>query len=125
RFRRSRLRPGKRTCKPGSVSSAEADGMAIHLGRASPRASSDLPGNPGPPCGGPFGRTALGVALFGLAPDGVCRAVRVATNAVSSYLAVSPLPLDSALRPRPGRAPNYEWRFAFCCTFRRLAAPGR
>jgi len=31
-------------------------------------------------------------SLFGLAPDGVYRAVRVATNAVSSYLAVSPLP---------------------------------
>lgn len=32
-------------------------------------------------------------SLFGLAPDGVYRAVRVATSAVSSYLAVSPLPV--------------------------------
>ena len=31
-------------------------------------------------------------SLFGLAPDGVYRAVRVTTNAVSSYLAVSPSP---------------------------------
>src|SRR5256885_7553620 len=30
--------------------------------------------------------------LFGLAPDGVFRAVGIAADAVSSYLAVSPLP---------------------------------
>jgi len=30
--------------------------------------------------------------LFGLAPDGVCLASDVTTGAVSSYLAVSPLP---------------------------------
>jgi len=30
--------------------------------------------------------------LFGLAPDGVCIAIGIATNAVSSYLAFSPLP---------------------------------
>src|SRR5690606_30719096 len=44
---------GKRTCKPGFVSpSAEAeDGMAIPLGRALLRASSDLPGNPAAPRG--------------------------------------------------------------------------
>ncbi len=36
--------------------------------------------------------TTLEIALFGLAPDGVCPAIPVAGNAVSSYLAVSPLP---------------------------------
>ena len=33
--------------------------------------------------------------LFGLAPSGVCLAVRVTTNAVVSYTAVSPLPVSS------------------------------
>jgi hypothetical protein len=44
----SRFLEGKRTCKPGFVSppSCEDDGMAIPLGRASRRASSNLPGNP-------------------------------------------------------------------------------
>jgi hypothetical protein len=31
--------------------------------------------------------------LFGLAPDGVCPATDVTTRAVSSYLAISPLPI--------------------------------
>jgi len=35
------------------------------------------------------------VSLFGLAPGGVCLALDVATEAVSSYLAVSPLPADA------------------------------
>jgi len=34
----------------------------------------------------------LNVSLFGLAPNGVCRALNVAIQAVSSCLAVSPLP---------------------------------
>lgn len=34
----------------------------------------------------------LNVSLFGLAPNGVCRALNVTIQAVSSYLAVSPLP---------------------------------
>jgi hypothetical protein len=33
------------------------------------------------------------VSLFGLAPDGVYPATDVATSAVSSYLAISPLPV--------------------------------
>lgn len=37
----------------------------------------------------------LSGGLFGLAPDGVCRAPDVTTRAVSSYLAVSPLPKES------------------------------
>ena len=56
---------------------------AIHLGPASPRASSDLPG---PGAGHAHG------SLFGLAPGGVCPAVSVTTNAVRSYRTFSPLP---------------------------------
>ena len=35
------------------------------------------------------------VPLFGLAPGGVCHAFRVATKAVSSYLAISTLPVSA------------------------------
>ena len=56
---------------------------AIHLGRASPHASSNLPGNR-------TGRTI--VPLFGLAPDGVYPATPVARRAVRSYRTISPLP---------------------------------
>lgn len=38
------------------------------------------------------GRAALDASLFGLAPNGVYPAVPVTRNAVSSYLAISPLP---------------------------------
>ena len=58
-----------------------------------------------------LGRTVLKAALFGLAPDGVYPATRLTAGAVSSYLAVSPLPLSR--------------RFVFCGTFHRLAASGR
>ena len=54
--------------------------------------------------------------LLGLAPDEVYRAVPVTRNAVSSYLAISPL---------PRRAETRTGRFAFCCTFCRVSAPGR
>ena len=53
------------------------------------------------------GRTAP-CPLFGLAPDGVCRAASLALGAVGSYPAFSPLP-----RPKP-------WRFIFCGTFRQV-----
>jgi hypothetical protein len=86
-----------------------SDGMAIPLGRASRRASSNLPGNLR---GLRRARTDRStVALFGLAPDGVYPATRLTAGAVSSYLAVSPLPLSR--------------RFVFCGTFHRLAASGR
>ena len=79
---------------------------AIHLGRWSPIASCSLPADSA-------GR--LNVCLFGLAPDGVCHAIPVARNAVSSYLtrlaasptvladvrAISTLP-DPVLRPAIG-----------------------
>jgi hypothetical protein len=56
---------------------------AIPLGVPLPARSSSLPGS---------SASHAQASLFGLAPDGVCRAVRVTTAAVSSYLAVSPLP---------------------------------
>ena len=63
---------------------------AIYLGRPLRDDSSSLPGthsgtdraggvNPGP--------------LFGLAPGGVCRAIDLTADAVSSYLTISPLPV--------------------------------
>ena len=56
----------------------------IHLGHASPRASSSLPG-PG------AGRTLR--SLFGLAPSGVYPAIAVTSDAVRSYRTFSPLPV--------------------------------
>ena len=44
--------------------------------------------------------------LFGLAPGGVCRAVRVAASAVRSYRTLSPLP-----RSRKTRAVCFLWHF--------------
>ena len=57
--------------------------VIIPLGYTSPRTSSDLPESGA-------GHT-IGF-LFGLAPGGVCPAVRVTTNAVRSYHTISPLP---------------------------------
>ena len=77
----------------------------IHLGYMSPYTSSNLPGYSA-------GHTI--VSLFGLAPDGVCRAVTCYQG-------------RGALLPHPftltdGRTRR---RFTFCCTFRRLAPPRR
>jgi len=57
--------------KPSSVSSSgpPEKAMIIHLGQQLPVASSNLPGN--------FGRAALIVSLFGLAPNGVYQAFPV------------------------------------------------
>ena len=77
-------------------------------------------------------------SLFGLAPDGVYRAVRVATSAVSSYLAVSPLPvpfsiiagafapalLEKTLPPLRAAKSGHR-RSVLCGTFHRLTASGR
>ena len=73
---------------------------AIHLGCASPRTSSDLPGNHA-------GR--MNVPLFGLAPGGVYPAAPVTSRAVRSYRTISPLP-----------APERR-RYIFCGTFHGLA----
>jgi len=57
--------------------------VIIPLGYTSPCTSSDLP------------ESGAGLTigfLFGLAPGGVCPAVRVTTNAVRSYRTFSPLP---------------------------------
>jgi len=58
----------------------------IHLGQASPPASSDLPG-PG------AGHTTR--SLFGLAPGGVYPATPVTRSAVRSYRTFSPLPVKA------------------------------
>ena len=55
----------------------------IPLVDALPRRSSSLPGD---------SASSLNVPLFGLAPDGVYRAVTVTSAAVGSYPTVSPLP---------------------------------
>ena len=75
---------------------------AIHLGPASPRASSDLPG---PGAGHAHG------SLFGLAPGGVYPATAVASGAVRSYRTFSPLPGGS----------KAAGRYLFCGTFRSRA----
>lgn len=77
---------------------------AIPLGVPLPARSSSLPGSDA---------SSANASLFGLAPDGVYRAVRVAASAVSSYLAVSPL-------PDPDACAAGHRRSALCCTFRRL-----
>ena len=59
----------------------------IPLGRLSPAASSNLPGDNA-------GRA--NASLFGLAPSGVYRATPVASRAVRSYRTLSPLPVPVA-----------------------------
>ena len=78
---------------------------AIHLGPASPRASSDLPG---PGAGHAHG------SLFGLAPGGVYPATAVASGAVRSYRTFSPLPTGGPVG-----------RYVFCGTFHRFAPSRR
>ena len=87
--------------------------MTISLDESLPTASSDLPGISN--SRGPQPVLADGF-LLGLAPDEVYRAIPVTRNAVSSYLAISPL---------PRRAETRAGRFAFCCTVCRVSAPGR
>jgi hypothetical protein len=61
--------------------------MIIYLGCRSPGTSCNLPGN--------FGGQPLPVSLFGFAPGGVYPAFHVTMEAVSSYLAISPLPVSA------------------------------
>ena len=56
----------------------------IHLGRTLLPGSSDLPGSKA--------ERAAPPPLFGLAPRGVCPAIRITSNAVRSYRTFSPLP---------------------------------
>ena len=100
--------------------------MAIHLGRASLRASRDQPGRLGPETRpAPALRRRGAPSLFGLAPDGACRAAPVARSAVRSYRTLSPLPAPVA--PADGR--QARRRSAFCGAFpgkaRRPAEPAR
>ena len=104
-------------------------GTVIHLGPASPPASSDLPG---PGAGHTKG------SLCGLAPGGVYPATGVTARAVRSYRTFSPLPATyPRSAPRPG-TPPLAWcsralnrprvgdrRYVFCGTFRRLTPPRR
>jgi len=103
----------ERVCRPDSV--RRRTGVTIiRLGGRLPGRSSHLPARSGePPCAARRPRACL----FDVAPDGVWRAGPVATSAVSSYLAVSPLPSGPADRPPLGRC-------AFCSTFRRPGPRG-
>ena len=74
----------------------------IPLGRASPRASSDLPGSHAGRMSGP----KPNAPLFGLAPDGVYPATSVASGAVRSYRTISPLPA-----PEGAWAVYFLWHF--------------
>ncbi len=93
-------------------------GMAIHLGRPSPDASSDQPGRLARKPAYRRPKAAGGAPpLFGLAPGGVYSAASVAACAVRSYRTLSPLPAS------PERGP--DGRFAFCGTFPGVAPAGR
>ncbi len=105
-----RFRRGSRWGTPVSrVLCRRKSAMTIYLCAPLLAASSDLPELLPDRRPGHFEKCGV---LLGLAPDGACRADSVARTAVSSCLAISPLP---ALR----RA------VSFCCAIRRIAAPGR
>ena len=88
----------ERACRPDSV--RRRTGVTIiRLGGRLPGRSSHLPARSGgPPCAVRRPRACL----LDVAPDGVWRAGRVATSAVSSYLTISPLPSAPANRRRLG-----------------------
>jgi hypothetical protein len=93
----------------------------IHLGRQLPAGSSNLPGDSASRAIAP---------LFGLAPDGVCRAASVTRSAVGSYPAVlrPPAPLRArTVSPSPDPTPGSpgERNFASLRTRSRIAAIGR
>ncbi len=74
--------------------------MTIHLRALLPMCSSSQPGS----LGGSTRARTLARPLFGFAPGGACRALKVTPEAVGSYLTVSPLP---ALR----LAVYFLWRY--------------
>ena len=113
---------GERACRPDSV--GRFPGLTvIPLGAGLPLRSSHLPARSDGPSLPARSRVAC---LFGVAPGGVWRAVRVATNAVSSYLAVSPLPGAHHTTNTGGcRRANVSLRHrrsVLCATFRRLGS---
>ena len=93
-----KLAPGRRLRRPGFALGRAVSqilcSIAIYLMRPVPAA--------------PMTRAASR-RLFGLAPDGVCRASSIALGAVSFYLAISPLP-QARLRA--------SGRYIFCGTVR-------
>jgi len=68
--------------------------IAISLEPPLPVISSDLPEMP------QSGARATHAFLFGLASSGACTAASVAKSAVSSYLAISPLPTTEPIKAR-------------------------
>ncbi len=72
--------------------------MVIHLGRASPHASSGLPGGRADHTL----RRQPAAPLFGLAPGRVYPATAVASSAVRSYRTISPLPATARRRQTGG-----------------------
>ncbi len=74
------------------VLSGVASATAIHLGRPSLDASSNQPGWRAWKRACRLDFSTCRPSLFGLAPDGVCRAGAVTGTAVRSYRTVSPLP---------------------------------
>ena len=101
-------------CKPGFVGpkTRALDVAAIPLGRPLLTASSNQPGRR---AWKPAWRERLS-SLFGFAPGGVYRAVRITASAVRSYRTLSPLPQG----PRA-----CVGRFTFCGTFPGVAPAGR
>ena len=79
-------------CKPGFVwpETCASNVAAIHLGKALPPSSRNLPGHSQPERPAMVAHGA--VSLFGFAPSGVYHAAHVAARAVGSYPTFSPLP---------------------------------
>ena len=116
------VRGGRKTaCKPSSVrhscavyalsasSRIRCGATIIYLAPTLPTGSCGQPGEgasalctPTIPASGSGRRP-----LLGLAPDGVCPALDVSTEAVSSYLAISPLPPG----PRDRKGGMFLWHF--------------
>ncbi len=90
----------------------------IHLRYASPRTSSDLPGDTCGPHVRSNPKTGPLAPLFGLAPGGVCRA----TECYHRRGALLPHHFTLTVARPEGHALR---RFTFCCTFRGLAPPRR
>ena len=97
-------------CKPGSVwpKDVSLNVAAIPLGRSLLTASSNQPGRP---AWKRAWRERLS-SLFGFAPGGVYRAVRITASAVRSYRTLSPLP-------------RLAGRSAFCGTVPGVTPAGR
>ncbi len=94
----------------------------IPLGWRLPATSGGLPASSGEQpfdSVAPVSRCARDACLCGLAPDGVCLAVRVTAGAVGSYPAVSPLPSS---REKRATAVFFLWHSPR--RFRHRALPG-